>query len=116
MSKIGCSLVSGIVVVVSAYGALQWGAPSLLQYFWISESAQGAALFLLLFVCLACTLGGFVIGLFLYPLVLRPVLAPIEYWAWMDGEQKISIPGLSHILERWSVFVYGPKENKDMRC
>ncbi|MBS0152477.1 MAG: hypothetical protein JSR31_16220 [Nitrospira sp.] len=110
----GCSLVSGVVVAVSAYSVLQWGALSLLQYFGISDAAQGAASFLLLFVFLVCALGGSVIGLFLYPLVLRAVLSPIEYWEWMDGEQKISVPGLSHILERWSVFVYGPKENKDM--
>lgn len=116
MSRIGCGLTSGLVVVASAFSGFYWGAPYVLQYLGISESAHGSALFPLLLVCVACTLIGLLIGLFLYPLVLRPMLSPIEYWAWMDGERKIKYPpGINHVLEWWSVFVYGPKEKNGAR-
>jgi hypothetical protein len=92
VSRIGCGLTSGLVVVASAFSGFYWGAPYVLQYLGISESAHGSALFPLLLVCVACTLIGLLIGLFLYPLVLRPMLSPIEYWAWMDGERKIKYP------------------------
>lgn len=100
------------MVTASAFAGFYWGAPPLLRYFNISESAQGVALLAFLCICIACTLGGLLVGLILYPLVLRPLVSPREYWAWVGNEHAVTIPGIGLVLERWSVFLYGSRVDK----
>jgi hypothetical protein len=112
MNRIACSLTSMLVVTASAFAGFYWGAPLLLRYFEISENAQGAALLPFLLICIICTLIGLLVGLALYPLILRPMLSSIEFWTWIGGERTLKIPLMSLILERWAVFLYGPRTHK----
>jgi hypothetical protein len=112
VNRIACSLTSMSVVTASAFAGFYWGAPTLLRYFEIPENVQGAALLPFLFICITCTLFGLLAGLMLYPLILKPMLSSIEYWTWIGGERTIKIPLVSLVLERWAVFLYGPRIHK----
>lgn len=112
MNRIACRLTSISVVTASAFAGFYWGAPLLIRYLEIPENAQGAALLPFLLICIICTLIGLLVGLGLYPLILKPMLSSIEYWTWIGGERTLQIPFLSFVLERWSIFLYGPRIHK----
>src|SRR5260221_378648 len=107
MNKIAYTVLSMLVVTASAFGGFYWGARPLAKYLHISEFATGFDLFLLLSICVLCSIVGLIAGLFLYPLLLRPISSPEEYWVWAKVRKMVQVPGLSPLLRWWSQLLYG---------
>jgi hypothetical protein len=101
------TIASALIVTVSAFCVLYWGMPPLVEYFHVPLYATGFDRLMVLGVCLFCVAVGTVAGLFLYPLLLRPVFSPSEYWAWLKPQRLVKVPGLSQLLEWWSKLLYG---------
>lgn len=99
--------VANLCVLGSAFASLYWLAPFALQVFGISEYANGVQLLPLLVICILSVVVGCVFGLFLFPAVLRPFVAPSEFWHWLHKERSVDIPILSPLLNRWSTLLYG---------
>jgi hypothetical protein len=102
-------VVSSLVVTGSAFATFYWCSRPLLRIFRISEYANGIALVALLFICIGCVLIGTTVGLFLFPLVLRPFVSPAEFWAWFGRERGVVFPLLNRVLERWAALLYGQR-------
>ncbi len=109
MKRTFCVLVSSGVVTGSAFACFYWCSRPLLRVFGISEYANGIALIGLLVICVGCVLVGTTVGLFLFPLVLRPFLSSADFWGWIGAERSVTIPFFDPVLERWAGLLYGKR-------
>lgn len=109
MNRNACTLISAVIVTASAFAGFYWCSRPLLHYFGISEYAHGIALVALILICIFCVVIGMIVGLFLFPVALRPFLSSAEFWAWIGRERAVTIPLLDPVLERWAVFLYGKR-------
>jgi hypothetical protein len=115
MNKAACTIVSTLVVTVSAFGGFYLLSRPLLRAFGISEYATGVSLLGLLVICTTSALVGTVIGFLLFPAVLRPFTSAEEFWGWIGSSRGIKLPGLDPVLERWAVLLYGPRPHTSHR-
>jgi hypothetical protein len=109
MNRKICALVSSLVVTGCAFAGFYWCSRPLLQLFGVSEYAQGIGLAPFLLICVGSVLIGTVVGLFLFPVVLRPFLSSANFWGWIDAERGVTIPLLDPLLKRWAVLLYGKR-------
>ena len=109
MNKPVCGLVSSLVVTASAFAGFYWMSRPLLRFFGISEYAHGIAVVYLLLVCIGPVLIGTIVGLFLFPAVLRPFVSPADFWGWIGAERGVKIPLLDPLFEAWAAVLYGSR-------
>jgi hypothetical protein len=107
MSKLAYTVVSMLIVTASAFGGFYWGARPLAKNLHISEFATGFDLFLLIAICVFCSIIGLIAGLFLYLLILRPISSAAGYWSWAKANKTVQVPVLSQLLQRWTRLLYG---------
>jgi hypothetical protein len=109
MNRTACGLVSSLIITCSAFAGFYWCSRPLLRMFGVSENANGIALIPFLLICVGSVLLGTVVGLFLFPLALRPFLSPEEFWGWIGAERGVTIPLLDPLLEGWAALLYGKR-------
>lgn len=109
MKKVAYTFTSAVVVTTSAGLGFYLLSRPLLRMFGMSEYANGVALISLLAVCIACVIAGAAIGIFLFPLVLRPFCSSADFWGWIGSTPGMAIPYLDRLLERWTMLLYGPR-------
>ena len=52
---------------------------------------------------------GMVAGLFLYPLIVRPVVSGSDFWGWLGARAPVNLPVVRGLLLRWYEYLYGPR-------
>lgn len=115
MKKVVCTLLSALVVTTSAGLGFYFLSRPLLRMFGISEYANGVALIALLAICIASVIAGSLIGIFLFPVVLRPFCSSVDFWGWIGSTPGVALPYLDRLLERWALLLYGPRPSAQMR-
>jgi hypothetical protein len=112
MHRSAYGLISAVVVAASAYAGFYFLSRPLMRALGLSEYATGAASLALIGVCLAAVLVGTIAGFFLFPLVLRPFVSPVDFWSWIGSERGLTIPYLDSSLERWAALLYGARAHR----
>ena len=92
MSRKVCDLIGSLVVTFGAFAGFYWCSRPLLRLFNVSEYAQGVALIPFLGICIGSVAIGTILGLFLFPLLLRPFLSASDFWGWIGAERSTNIP------------------------
>ena len=113
MNRNACGLVSSAIVTSSAFAGFFFLSRPLLRLLSISEYARGADVAALLAICILCVLAGTVVGLFIFPVVLRPFVSSSDFWGWIGTERGIKIPYLDSILDRWATLLYGRRPHQN---
>jgi hypothetical protein len=106
-----CVLVATLVVTASAFAGFYFCAQPLGHFFGLSDYASGIKLVPVLVICVGCVLMGTVVGVFLFPLVLRPFVSSSDFWSWIRAERGVRIPVLDPILERRAVLLYAKRNS-----
>jgi hypothetical protein len=109
MNKTLYVLASSLVVTGSAFAGFYFLAERIGHFFGLSDYAHGIALLPVLIICVGTALFGIVVGLFLFPLVLRPFVSSVDFWDWIGKERSVRIPLLDPVLERWATLLYGKR-------
>lgn len=115
MKRTACALVSTVIVTVSALAGFYFLSRPLLHAFGISEYAHGVALIGLLAICLASVAVGSIVGVFLFPVVLRPFTSAEDFWGWIGSSRGITLPYVDPLLERWAAVLYGSRPDAHAR-
>lgn len=110
MQKASFTILSSLIVTLSAFAGFFWGAQWLVRQLHISEFATGFERLIFLCIYVIGTIGGLIMGLFLYPLVLRQISTSEQYWAWVGGQTKAQVPLLSQLLHWWSKVLFGQSQ------
>ena len=100
-----------MIVTASAYAVFYWCSRPLLHYFGVSEYAHSIGLVPILVICIGCVVIGGIVGLFLFPVALRPFLSSAKFWDWIGTERTVTIPWLDPILEGWAVLFHGKRSD-----
>jgi hypothetical protein len=115
MNRAACTLVSTVVVTVSAYGGFYFLSRPLSRAFGISEYAHGIALLGVLGICISSVVVGSVVGFFLFPAILRPFISAEDFWGWIGSSRGVTFPCLDPLLERWAALLYGTRPQAHAR-
>jgi hypothetical protein len=109
MNRSAYAIVSSLIVTGSAFAGFYWLARPIGKALGISEFAHGLALIPVLAICIGTVVVGTVVGLFLFPLALRPFVSPTDFWGWIGTAKGVTIPILDPLLERWASLLYGKR-------
>jgi hypothetical protein len=99
------------LVPIAVAGAILWLVlPRLGYLLGIPDDPHGLETAFALTVCVATAVIGFIIGVFAYPVVLRPFASSSQFWGWVESTQMVSVLLLGATLERWATLLYGKRE------
>ena len=106
MSRLGHTLLAQVVTLGSSFASFYFVSPRLLELFGISQYAYSIDRFYLLLICVGCVLAGFAIGLFAFPLLLRPFVTSASFSDWMNSQRALNVPGIGSLFGRWCRFLF----------
>ena len=109
MARVLLNVVAPIVALMCFAASVHFIVRPSLALLGVSHYGRGLSVLLAAAMCLLSAVLGIVAALFLFPLVLRPVISGREFWGWLGGRAPINLPGVNWLLARWYRILYGPR-------
>jgi hypothetical protein len=109
MSRVFCLVVAQIVVLGCCALSIYLLAPRIGQWSGIPAYASGWELILVFLICIFSVAVGFTVGIFAFPLVLRPFVSSATFWQWAGRERSLKIPVIDPIHNQWCRLLYGAR-------
>jgi ABC-type spermidine/putrescine transport system permease subunit II len=109
MARIVLNLVAPIVALVCCAASVYLILPAGLRLVPLVQYGLGFRALILIVIALPSVVLGMVVALFLYPLILRPIVSGSEFWEWLGGRAPVNVPVVNRMLLRWYERLYGPR-------
>lgn len=109
MARLVLNVIAPLTALVCCVASAYLIVPLALAHLDLSRHGPGLRGVLAAAVLLPTAVLGIVAGLFLYPLIVRPVVSDSAFWAWLPKRAPINLPLVSPLLLRWYEYLYGPR-------
>ena len=109
VARVLLNVVAPVVALVCCAASVYFILPTALALFALPQYAPGLRGLIVAAIGFATGLMGLVAALFLYPLVLRPLISGSEFWGWLGERAPINLPVVNRLLLRWYEYLYGPR-------
>ncbi len=121
-------LVGQLVIAGCGFAGFYILSRPLLHLFGLSEYGVGVVKIALILIFVCSVAIGAIVGMFLFPVVLRPFVTSEEFWNFINAKEQRTTTGLEPLMklldpliklldplmERWAVFLYGNCNRADL--